>query len=436
MHPDKPPLSKRIVNAFRYELKRIKSQYEPVKTGYKRPSFWKRVRRFFLSPFVTSSDRKRTSYRQFPRKPSLSKRIKLEIEDRRITKMKQKGLVHGNVQYVPVSKRFRYFMKEQRSLFSTVFSRDYLVILVNSLSIFLLSFFVVYFLTQMLTGVTAYYTDISTLLNYSIIDYKIHSYDWSFTQVMAVFSIPCMVILILILVIARTFENKKEDEGMPRWYQMITNKQRERIFTRSLDEIKPKKKRRKRNWFSRQRKGIELSGYMRLFLLWAMFHMITYFFSGMLFSVLFYRRIGYAIWHMFDYYNINFFFAAIAFIFLLVLGFVYAGQFLSSGKMYFNHLVDRNRMPFIMAQVILPFYLGLIIIVLLMIPDISYTLTAMNFSMLFLLLPVQLKSAHYPEIQYDKEEKDISIKWDWVFLSFVIVLALYLPLKIGIFIQL
>jgi hypothetical protein len=106
-----------------------------------------------------------------------------------------------------------------------------------------------------------------------------------------------------------------------------------------------------------------------------------------------------------------------------------------SGKMYFNQLVDRNRMPFIMAQAILPFYIGIVITTLMMIPDISYTLIIMNFSMIFLLFPLQVRGSHYPEIQFDNEPKEISVKWDWVFLAVVIMVALYLPLKIGIFIS-
>lgn len=437
--PLRPALSKRIKLAIRAEIHRIKAQYEPTRTGYKKPSLVKRIRRYFRDLRKDVSTSKRPVHKQFPHKPSISRRIRHEMEDRRITKMKKKGhSSQGTTGYKSLSRRLRYSLKEQRLLFAMVFSRDYLVIMINSLALNLLAFFIVFFMTQLLTGIAAYLTEISTMLSYNEIDYKIHSYDWSFNQIVTVFSIPWLVVFVLMLIVARVFEAKKEDEYPVKWYQMITNKQRERLFTRPLDEIAPKKKKihKRKKWYGKIFKKIDLSWYSKLFLLWLLFHATTYFFSGMLFSILFYRRIGYVIWHVFDYYPMNFFFAGLSFLFLLVLGFVYAGKFLASGRMYFNHLVDRNRMPFVMAQVILPFYLGLIIIVLLMIPNLSYTLIAMNLSMVFLLLPLQYKAAHYPEIQYDNTPKSIKIQWDWVFLSLVIALALYLPLKIGIFIQL
>ena len=435
MRPKKPPLSKRITLAIRHELYRIKAQNEKTRTGIKKPSFSQRMRHSFRRFRKDLFEKRKPIQKPTYRRTSYVKRLRHQYEDYKNTKKKMKGLASSNTpEHFSLVSRFRYFVKEQRELYSIVFSKDYLVIVLNSTSLFMLSFFLVYFFTQMLTGFTAYFTEISTLLNYSVIDYKIHSYDWTFFQVVTVFSVPSMIILVIILIIARVFESKKEEENPIKWYQMITRKQRERAFAKPEPEVVDTKKKNRRNRQNRKRR--DLTWYMKLFLLWTLYHCITYFFSGLLFCIVFYRRSGYVIWHMFVYDPINFFFAGISFLFLVVLGFVYSSQFMVSGRMYFNQLVDRNRRPFIFSQAILPFYIGMVLTTLLMIPDLSYTLIFMNFSMIFLLLPLQVRANHYPEIPFDNEPKEITVKWDWVFLALVIMLALYLPLKIGVFISL
>jgi len=434
MPPRKQPLSKRIILAIQNELYRIREQNRRTRTGIKKPSFSQRLRHSFKLFKKDLLVKKKPIHKPVHRS-SYIKRLRYQYEDYKNTKKKMKGLSSSaNPELFSLSTRFRYYIKEQRELYSVVFSRDYMVILLNSVALFLLSFFLVYFVTLMLTGAAAYVTEISTLLNYSVVDYKIHSYDWTFLQVVTVFSVPSLVLLVIILIIAQVFESKKEEANPIKWYQMITRKQREKAFAKPDLVVLEKKKKSKRGRGNRKRR--ELNWYTKLFFLWTLYHCITYFFSGMLFSLVFYRRSGYVIWHVFAYNTINYFFAGVAFLFLVILGFVYASQFMVSARMYFNQLVDRNRMPFIYAQAILPFYIGMIITTLMMIPDISYTLIFMNFSMIFLLFPLQIRGNHYPEIQFDSEPKEITVKWDWVFMSLVIMVAIYLPLKIGIFISL
>jgi hypothetical protein len=120
---------------------------------------------------------------------------------------------------------------------------------------------------------------------------------------------------------------------------------------------------------------------------------------------------------------------------MIVLGFVFAPQFLYSGKMYFNTLTDRIRIPFVISQVIIPFIVGIIIIFAAETPRISITMTAMSVSIVILLIAIPIRGTYFAEIHFDNKEKKIGIIWKWVIISFIFIAAILIALKSGILIN-
>jgi hypothetical protein len=292
--------------------------------------------------------------------------------------------------------------------------------------------------------------DISTMIKYSIIDYRIHGYDWTLPQVIIVFSSPTLLSLILIFFLSRLFERKKIRIRLFHWVRRLSKRQRikmreeARIRKREKGEFLQQKIQRIKqglpsdplsdlNQVPAGKKGLrKFSWPMKLFLLWMMYHSITYFFSGMLFSAVFYRRFGYVIWYIFNSNGFNLFFSGIAFIFMIILGFVFAAQFLYSAKIYFNDLTDRFRIPFVISQALLPFAIGSLLSFIAQMPRLSLTMTIMNFSILLLLIPLPIRGTYFPELHFDNKEKKVRIFWKWFFASIGIIVLILFALKVGI----
>jgi hypothetical protein len=167
-----------------------------------------------------------------------------------------------------------------------------------------------------------------------------------------------------------------------------------------------------------------------------MYHSLTYLFSGMLYAFLFHRRFGYVIWYAFNTYIFDLLFSVFAFLTLVVIGYVFAAQFLYSGRMYFNDLGSKNRLPFVLSQAIFPFFIGTVLTVALQIPVFDPSLILLNFSIFFLLLPLPSRAASFETLHFDNRLKTIKINWVIILLSSVIILAIVTALKIGIPIRL
>ena len=339
----------------------------------------------------------------------------------------------------PLSKRIKYYFQRQREIYSVVFSAKYLVITLNSTILYLLSFFLIHFLTHLVTAMTAWFCDISTTLNYTFVDFHIRYWNWTTEMVILVFSVPAIFALIITLLTSLAFAKTFRRPKILSRFRFLTKKQRykhrrrqqqkqlesqvQRIHKTAQPDEKPVRKKR-------------ISWTIRLFFLWTLYHSITFFFSGMLYSFLFHRRFGYVIWYAFNAYVFDLIFSVIAFLSMVIVGYVFAEQFFNSGRMYFNNLNDRNRMPFVLSQAIFPFIIGTIITIALQFPTFDPALILLNFSLFFLLLPLPSRAAHYDSLHFDNREKTAKIYWNWLVLSSVIILSIIIATKIGITIRL
>lgn len=335
----------------------------------------------------------------------------------------------------PLSKRIKSFFRREWAQYSIVFSKKYLVIALNSTFIYLLSFFLIHFLTHLVTGVTAYFCDISTTLKYTMVDFHIRYWNWTEEMVIMVFSIPAIFALILALLSTIPFAQNLKRPQIFKRLRYITRKQRRIHHKRERqDQLARQVQRINKTGEPVQRKRIrkKLSWQIRLFLLWTLYHSTTYFFSGMLYSFLFHRRFGYVIWYAFDAKAFDLVFSFAAFLLLIIIGYAFSVQFFNSGRMYLNTLNDRNRMPFVISQAFFPFILGTIVTIAAQIPVFDPALVLLNFSLFFLLLPLPSRAARHDTLHFDTHEKSPKIYWNWIITSLVTVTAILIALKVGI----
>jgi hypothetical protein len=118
---------------------------------------------------------------------------------------------------------------------------------------------------------------------------------------------------------------------------------------------------------------------------------------------------------------------------LAATGFALTRTFLLSGNIYFNLLETKNRLPFIVFQVILPFIIGSIIIIGIRFPVNLYELLRI-LTPLFVILTVLLSSFGFSVLYFDETPRSIKINGSLVAAALIIYavyrIALHFPVKI------
>ena len=261
----------------------------------------------------------------------------------------------------------------------------FLIITVNSAAIFLLSYFLVYFTTQLMTAISASAFNINSIIYYYNIDYLIRSGEWTSDAVAVVFSsgpvfsVFCALVLIIIYV-----------------------------------------------------KVVSETGLSRLFLLWCFCHFFINFFGNMLVGTILNEGFGYVIMYQFVMDTGKMIITIFAVLCILLTGLFMARLFLYSGNIYFNVLDHHNRRRFVIAQYILPFLIGDLIIFLLKLPEVRLFEILLNGCTLILLFPVLLRSSNIQDLYFDEEPKQIKLSGYFLLAALLVMIVFRIVLGIGI----
>jgi hypothetical protein len=177
-------------------------------------------------------------------------------------------------------------------------------------------------------------------------------------------------------------------------------------------------------------KKYHLQQYHKLFLLWLGFHMINFFFSGIFIGSITGRGIGYALdvvfWPMYFIYGIL---SLIAILCLVLVGYDFTEQFLKTNPS--NYWSKRkNRMEYLLNTLVFPLLLGSYFMFLIKFPDhkpqhhnIAIHDLALSISMIFLILPMfyRKKNAQFRP-KTDSSERMRNIWWSLVISTIIFVI--------------
>lgn len=263
--------------------------------------------------------------------------------------------------------------------------RTFTAIGINSLAIFLLSYLLVFFITHLITALSASAFKIRTIIYYFDVEYLMRGYDWTEDAVIGVFSSGPLFSIFFSLVLLILYINVATENGL-----------------------------------------------LRLFVLWTFCHFFLRFFGDMLVGVLLDEGFGYVIMYLFVMDTGKMIICLFAFMCLFTAGYIMTRYFLYSANCYFNSLNRKNRMPFILSQFIIPMILGNIIIILLKIPKITLFEILLNASMLLMLIPVLLKSIRLHDLFFDEEPRIIKLNPIYIASAFFLLIIFRIALGIGI----
>ncbi len=273
---------------------------------------------------------------------------------------------------------------------------NFFVITFNSLTYFILSYLVIYIISQLITAWVATSFDYKTILYYYKIYYNIESDDWTADSVKILFSIMPLAGLILgtiFIIIYTTFKNEP--------------------------------------------------GKIKLFFLWGFVHGMVMFFGALLMGTLLNKDFGWVIAYLYYRDTGKMVFSIISIFALISIGAVISKSFLISGNSYFNQIDRTNKKYFLYAQVIFPAIIGTIVLAFLKIPNTYYYVTTDEVffeiiklsTLIILIIPLITTYRSFHDNFFDEEPRRLNLKWKLMIVTILMIFAFRFGFINGIYFQ-
>ena len=297
-----------------------------------------------------------------------------------------------------VRSRFRNFIQSFRSInIRTVKNkirefrenapqrRLFAIISFNSTVLFLLSYFCLFFTSQLATIISAGFFDYPTTVYYYEIYFNISPEAWYHDSVKTIFSAGPLVNFAIGIIFLIFYNNLRETPGA-----------------------------------------------FKLFFLWGFLHSINMLFGAMLVGTLFETGVGHVISWMYIMDTGRVMYSTVSIFLLVMAGLLTTKQFLISGNTYFNELNSSNRTSFIFPQVLMPYFLGNIFLILLRQPRFVFYDTFTVMTLFIPVLAILATYRSYNELYFEEDEKKPGFTWISAAVLVLAVLFFRIALAIGI----
>jgi len=249
------------------------------------------------------------------------------------------------------------------------------IILLNSTFIFLLSYLLVFLLTESATAIAAQTFNIKSVMRYYDVDFLIRSRDWTTDAVKVVFSSGPLIMFMLTFVT---------------------------IFIFSIISHE--------NWT------------IRLFIIWFSLHALTQSFGDLIFGTLLNQEFGWVLSYLYFDDTTKMLMVILSLLGMLASGILLSRYILLTGNIYFNNIRKGKRFPFLMSQFFLPYLIGIGIIISIKQPLMNTFEIILELSMLLILVPAILRARFSNDLFFDEEPKVIHINWGWISSSILAII--------------
>ena len=266
--------------------------------------------------------------------------------------------------------------------------RNYYFYTINSTALFIISYLLVYFTYQLTVLITASRWKLDSVLFYYDLVFNDYSPLWTKYNILLVtFSGPFISLIIGFLFF--------------------------RFFS-----IRPK-----------------VRGFLKLFFLWIALHGFNFFFGAFASGVAFSEGFGYVP----EWLSFNVFWqilVSLLFLFILgLIGFYTASRFLDTSNSAYR-VRDENKLKFLFYQVFLPGLFGTTLILLVKIPNnLPYDMGNLV-TLVFAIVPVMFNRYARPTIAFVGDRRPTQIKWNFIAIFVILLLAFRIGLNNGLHISL
>lgn len=262
---------------------------------------------------------------------------------------------------------------------------EMMIIAVNSLAVFILSFFLIFIVSQLTSAISATFFDFSTIMHYDNNYYMVQRDEWYADPVKLIFSTGPVAALLTGLISLIIFSKIRNDA----------------IF-------------------------------FKLFFFWNYVHGFGFFFGGLLIGSLFSMGFGHAIIWSYIRDTGKLVYSMIALVAMVSTGLLSTRSLLITANSYFKKLDKENRRRFVNGQIFYPFLAGNLVLFMFWLPKSSQYFQMVELSTFFILLPILATYRAYKELYFEDEEKQIKLMPRMILLAVLTIVILRLVLGIGI----
>jgi len=271
------------------------------------------------------------------------------------------------------------------SIWKQILRGDQLTITMNSLMLFLMSYFFIDLLSNLSMAITSLLFEYKTIVYYYNIEFLVDYDEWFADSVKTIFATGPTVGLIIALL------------------SLI-------IYSKVYLE----------------------NGVLKILLLWAMFHGANSIIGGTLMGNLLGKGFGYVIMYLYYSDTGKLIMSLLMIMLSIIIGTVSTKYWIMSANSYYNYSKPHNRAIFMISQVLIPFVIGTLLIWLITLPKGLIYDTSVNISMIFMVLPPLLLNKYYQEYYFDEEPRKIKYATKIILFTIIFVGAMRILLDIGL----
>jgi len=249
-------------------------------------------------------------------------------------------------------------------------------IVVNSTAQFLLAYFLVFLIHQGVTVLSSIFFNFPVLMDYTRIDFLNYRYSWTFDSVKIIFSsgpVISMIVSLFMIVVAFKFR--------------------------------------------------EYDGLLRMFFIWGFIHSFNLFAGSAVAGALLGEGFGHVLIWMFMPDTGKLVVSLIGIFALASLGFLITHLVLLTANSYFNLLDYDHRMPFMLAQLLVPYVIGSALIIAIRLPLNYYELMRLGTEAI-IIIPAFLNSSGFQIFYFDESPKSQKISGS-LLTAAIILIVLY-----------
>ena len=261
---------------------------------------------------------------------------------------------------------------------SNLSRKNFWIIVINSTAAFVISYLLIFYLNHFSIIFTAGMFDYDISFDYSQIAYHVKQTDWTNDSVKVIYGTGPLLVAITGLLSLLAYSSLSEETAK-----------------------------------------------VKLLLLWTSINAFNFVFSGIVIGIIFKIRIAHLfIWLYFN--DSQLLMTALVGLFgILITAFVMSRKIAFSANSYFNKLDDNNYPFFITAQIIVPFVIGVLLLLsVYFIPQIQITETYVWIGLAIIITISTIRIANFDPIYFDEDEKQIEISWPIVVSSIILLFAL------------
>jgi hypothetical protein len=263
--------------------------------------------------------------------------------------------------------------------------RRFILISVNSTVFFLVSYFVLFFISQLATVVAGSFFNYPATVYYYDVYFNISPEAWYHDSVKTIFSAGPVVNFVLGIIMIIIYNNIKES-----------------------------------------------SISYKLFFLWGFIHSVNFLFGALLVGTLFETGVGHVISWMYVMDTGKLFYSILSIFLLVISGLLTTKLFLISANTYYNEINQDNRTSFIIGQVLLPYIAGNAALVLIRQPRFIFYDTFIALTLIISLLPVLVTYKSFNELYFEEEEKKPHLAWIAIAALLLLLFIFRVILEFGI----